>query len=101
MRLDEDVPQARDGHSEVMLRIWDGCTGWALAGPWKGTLMGTPVYTGIGSLDGFISDAEGGFDWSAPSEEVHSFIDGREHSVAAELYGRRLYEVMRVWDVWY
>ncbi len=52
--------------------------------------MGKLVYTGIGSLDGFIADAHSEFDWSAPSEEVHSFINERDRSVAAELYGRRV-----------
>ncbi len=60
--------------------------------------MGQLVYAGIGSLDGFIADAQGGFDWSAPSEEVHSFINERDRAVAVELYGRRLYEVMSVWE---
>lgn len=60
--------------------------------------MGKLVYSGIGSLDGFIADAHGEFEWSAPSEEVHAFINERDRGVAAELYGRRLYEVMRVWE---
>jgi len=60
--------------------------------------MGQLVYTGIGSLDGFTADAHGEFDWSAPSEEVHSFINERDRAVAAELYGRRLYEVVRAWE---
>lgn len=60
--------------------------------------MGKLVYGGIGSLDGFIADARGEFDWSAPGEEVHSFINERDRSVVAELYGRRLYEVMQVWE---
>lgn len=59
--------------------------------------MGQLVYAGIGSLDGFIADEHGEFDWSAPSDEVHSFINERDRAVA-ELYGRRLYEVMRVWE---
>lgn len=64
----------------------------------EGPLMGQLVYTGIGSLDGFIADARGEFEWSAPSEEVHAFINERDRLVVAELYGRRLYEVMRVWE---
>src|SRR5659263_22870 len=62
--------------------------------------MGHLVYAGIGSLDGFIADARGEFDWSAPSEEVHRFINGRDRAVVAELYGRRLYEVMKVWETY-
>lgn len=62
--------------------------------------MGQLVYTGIGSLDGFIADAQGEFDWSAPSEEVHAFINERDRAVVAELYGRRLYEVLKVWETY-
>lgn len=62
--------------------------------------MGRLVYGGIGSLDGFIADAHGAFDWSAPTEEVHSFINQRDRTVVAEIYGRRLYEVMRVWETY-
>jgi dihydrofolate reductase len=60
--------------------------------------MGRLVYIGIGSLDGFIADADGQFDWSAPDEEVHSYLNQRDRAVVAELYGRRLYEVMKVWE---
>jgi dihydrofolate reductase len=62
--------------------------------------MGHLVYASIGSLDGFIADAEGGFDWSAPDEEVHAYLNERDRAVVAELYGRRLYEVMRVWETY-
>ena len=62
--------------------------------------MGQLVYASIGSLDGFIADAQGEFEWSAPGEEVHSFINERDRAVAAELYGRRLYEVMKVWETY-
>lgn len=60
--------------------------------------MGRLVYTGIGSLDGFIADENGDFEWAAPSTEVHAFINRRDQAVALELYGRRLYEVMKVWE---
>ena len=60
--------------------------------------MGKLVYTGITSLDGYIADEAGKFDWSAPDEEVHAFINDLERPVGTHLYGRRLYEVMRVWQ---
>lgn len=60
--------------------------------------MGRLVYSGIGSLDGFIADENGDFVWSAPSDEVHAHINERDRAVVAELYGRRLYEVMKVWE---
>jgi dihydrofolate reductase len=60
--------------------------------------MGRLVYTGIVSLDGYINDASGNFDWAAPDEEVHAFVNGLEQSVGTYLYGRRMYEVMKVWQ---
>jgi dihydrofolate reductase len=56
------------------------------------------VYTAITSLDGYVNDAGGGFDWSAPDPEVHAFVNDLERSVGTYLYGRRLYEVMRWWQ---
>jgi dihydrofolate reductase len=60
--------------------------------------MGKLIYTGITSLDGYIADEAGNFDWSAPDEEVHAFINDLERPIGTHLYGRRLYEVMRVWQ---
>lgn len=62
--------------------------------------MGRLVYGGIGSLDGCIADANGEFQWSAPNEEVHAHINERDRGTVAELYGRRLYEVMKVWETY-
>ncbi|ANS79393.1 Dihydrofolate reductase [Serinicoccus hydrothermalis] len=62
--------------------------------------MGRLVYAGIGSLDGYVADAEGEFDWSAPDAEVHAYLNERDKLVSAELYGRRLYEVMKVWETY-
>lgn len=62
--------------------------------------MGLLVYASIGSLDGFVGDAEGDFGWSAPDEEVHAYLNERDRAVVAELYGRRLYEVMAVWETY-
>lgn len=60
--------------------------------------MGRLVYTSIGSLDGFTADADGAFDWSMPSEQVHAFLNARDRASTLELYGRRLYQVMKVWQ---
>ncbi|HEY5183919.1 MAG TPA: dihydrofolate reductase family protein [Actinomycetes bacterium] len=56
------------------------------------------LYTAIVSLDGFVADADGSFDWAAPDEEVHRFVNDLERRVGTYLYGRRMYEVMRFWE---
>ena len=45
-----------------------------------------------------MADEEGNFDWSAPDEEVHSFVNELERPVGTYLYGRRMYEVMVYWE---
>ena len=56
------------------------------------------VYSAITSLDGYVEDGDGKFDWAAPDEEVHAFVNDLERPVGTYLYGRRMYEVMRVWE---
>jgi len=56
------------------------------------------IYSAIASLDGYIEDEEGNFDWSAPDEEVHSFVNDLERPVGTYLYGRRMYETMAGWE---
>jgi dihydrofolate reductase len=56
------------------------------------------VYSVICSLDGFIADEEGSFDWAAPDDEVHAFVNDLARPVGTHLYGRRLYEVMVAWE---
>ena len=60
--------------------------------------MGDLIYVTIASLDGYMEDESGDFEWSAPDEEVHAFINELERPVGTYLYGRRMYEVMRVWE---
>jgi dihydrofolate reductase len=55
-------------------------------------------YTAIASLDGFIEDEGGRFDWAEPEAEVHAFINDRQRHVGTYLYGRRMYEVMAGWE---
>jgi dihydrofolate reductase len=56
------------------------------------------IYTAISSLDGFVADENGNFDWAAPDEEVHAFVNDLERPIGIYLMGRRMYEVMSVWD---
>ena len=60
--------------------------------------MARLIYLAITSLDGYIADEDGNFDWAAPDEEVHTFINDLERPVGTYLYGRRMYEVMVVWE---
>jgi dihydrofolate reductase len=60
--------------------------------------MAKLVYSVIASLDGYVADADGNFDWSMPDEEVHAFVNGLERQIGTYLYGRRLYDVMAVWE---
>jgi len=56
------------------------------------------IYSGITSLDGYVADEEGNFDWSAPDQEVHTFVNDLERPVGTYLYGRRMYEAMVYWE---
>jgi dihydrofolate reductase len=56
------------------------------------------IYMTIASLDGYIADANGKFDWAVPDEEVHAFVNDLERPIGTHLYGRRLYEVMIGWE---
>jgi dihydrofolate reductase len=56
------------------------------------------IYSAITSLDGRTADADGGFDWAAPDEEVHAFVNDLERPIGTYLYGRRMYETMVYWE---
>jgi dihydrofolate reductase len=60
--------------------------------------MARLVYSAITSLDGYVADKDGKFDWAAPDEEVHSFVNDLERRAGTHLYGRRMYEVMAFWE---
>lgn len=60
--------------------------------------MAALTYLTIMSLDGYVADEQGNFDWGMPDEEVHGFINALMRSVGTYLYGRRMYEVMAVWE---
>ena len=60
--------------------------------------MAKLIYSAITSLDGYVADEDGNFDWAEPDEEVHSFVNDLERPVGTYLYGRRMYEVMAAWE---
>jgi dihydrofolate reductase len=60
--------------------------------------MAKLIYLMIASLDGYVADEEGNFDWAAPDEEVHAFINDLDRPVGTYLYGRRMYETMAGWE---
>jgi len=60
--------------------------------------MAKLIYSAIMSLDGYIADEDGNFDWAAPDEEVHAFVNDLERRIGTNLYGRRMYDVMRYWE---
>jgi dihydrofolate reductase len=60
--------------------------------------MARLIYSAITSLDGYIEDAEGKFDWAEPDEEIHAFVNDLERPVGTYLYGRRMYETMVFWE---
>ena len=60
--------------------------------------MASLVYLAIASLDGYIEDEQGRFDWAAPDEEVHAFVNDLVRPVGTDLYGRRMYETMVYWE---
>jgi dihydrofolate reductase len=60
--------------------------------------MAKLIYSAIQSLDGYVADEDGNFDWAEPDEEVHAFVNDLERPVGTYLYGRRLYDVMAGWE---
>jgi dihydrofolate reductase len=60
--------------------------------------MGKLTYFAFASLDGYVEDEDGRFDWSAPDEEVHAFVNDLERPIGTYLYGRRMYETMVFWE---
>jgi dihydrofolate reductase len=60
--------------------------------------MAKLIYSAITSLDGYVADEDGNFDWAMPDDEVHAFVNDLERPVGTYLYGRRMYEVMVAWE---
>ena len=60
--------------------------------------MAKLIYAAIASLDGYVEDEEGRFDWAAPDDEVHAFVNDLDRPIGTYLYGRRMYETMVFWE---
>jgi dihydrofolate reductase len=60
--------------------------------------MARLIYSAIASLDGYVADENGDFDWAAPDEEVHAFVNDLERPIGTYLYGRRMYDTMVYWE---
>jgi dihydrofolate reductase len=60
--------------------------------------MAKLIYSAITSLDGYVADEAGNFDWAKPDEEVHGFINEHARKIGTYLLGRRMYEVLRFWE---
>jgi dihydrofolate reductase len=60
--------------------------------------MARLIYSAIASLDGYVADEQGNFEWAAPDEEVHAFVNDLERPIGTYLYGRRMYDVMAAWE---
>jgi dihydrofolate reductase len=63
-----------------------------------GDTMARLMYSAIASLDGYVEDEAGNFDWAAPDGEVHAFVNDLERPIGTYLYGRRMYETMVFWE---
>lgn len=60
--------------------------------------MAELIYSTIASLDGYVADVDGNFDWAVPDDEMHAFVNDLERPIGTYLYGRRMYDVMVAWE---
>jgi dihydrofolate reductase len=60
--------------------------------------MAKLICTALVSLDGYVNDERGNFDWAEPTSEIHAFVNELERPIGTYLYGRRLYETMLYWE---
>ncbi len=64
----------------------------------KGDTMARLIYSMMQSLDGYVADTTGNFDWAEPDEPVHTFANHLQSAIGTNLLGRRMYEVMSAWN---
>jgi dihydrofolate reductase len=74
----------------------EGCGATMTAG--GESIVARLVYAALASLDGYVADENGNFDWAAPDEEVHAFVNELQRSAGTQLLGRRMYDALAVWD---
>jgi len=60
--------------------------------------MAKLTYLMLASLDGYVADEDGNFEWAEPDEDVHTLVNGLDRAVGTHLYGRRMYEVLVAWE---
>jgi dihydrofolate reductase len=60
--------------------------------------MARLIYSALASLDGYVADRDGTFDWAAPDDEVHRFVNDLQRQVGTMLLGRRMYDVLVAWE---
>jgi dihydrofolate reductase len=60
--------------------------------------MSRLLFAALASLDGFMADEDGNFDWASPDAEEHQFVNDLQRDVGLHLYGRRIYEVLVAWE---
>jgi dihydrofolate reductase len=60
--------------------------------------MAKLIYAALASLDGYVADVDGSFDWAAPDEDVHSAVNDLQRSIGTLLLGRRMYDVLVAWE---
>ncbi len=60
--------------------------------------MAKLIYSAIASLDLYVADEQGKWDWAFPDEEVHAFVNDLERPTGTHLFGRRMYEVLSAWE---
>jgi dihydrofolate reductase len=86
------------GRGSAKSKVMAGRSSFAEPAARRTIAMVKLIYSAITSLDGYVADEQGKFDWSAPDDEVHRFVNDLERPIGTYLYGRRTYEVMVYWE---
>lgn len=60
--------------------------------------MAKLIFSMMVSLDGYINDARGDFNWGQIDDDVHAHANAEAKRIGTEIYGRRMYEIMKVWE---